>query len=95
MQFVDPYDAGEAQYHINGQLFCDREITVVVVAETRKSLKEMHYRGRPTRAFRLWRWWNATLLWEFPFSFIVSLTSIWFKRQIQLKIKLSCSKKES
>ncbi|XP_026415076.1 serine/arginine-rich SC35-like splicing factor SCL30 [Papaver somniferum] len=49
VQFVDPYDAGEAQYHMNGQLFCGREITVVVAAETRKRPEEMRHRGRPTR----------------------------------------------
>ncbi|RZC75794.1 hypothetical protein C5167_000069 [Papaver somniferum] len=52
VQFVDPYDAGEAQYHMNGQLFCGREITVVVAAETRKRPEEMRHRGRPTRFVR-------------------------------------------
>ncbi|OVA16514.1 RNA recognition motif domain [Macleaya cordata] len=45
VQFVDPYDAAEAQYHMNGQLFCGREITVVVAAETRKRPEEMRHRG--------------------------------------------------
>ncbi|KAL3521106.1 hypothetical protein ACH5RR_019255 [Cinchona calisaya] len=39
VQFVDPYDAVEAQYHMNGQIFAGREISVVVAAETRKRPK--------------------------------------------------------
>ncbi|XP_043699463.1 serine/arginine-rich SC35-like splicing factor SCL30 isoform X2 [Telopea speciosissima] len=46
VQFVDPYDATEAQYHMNGQLFCGREITVVLAAETRKRPEEMRNRSR-------------------------------------------------
>ncbi|XP_077216843.1 serine/arginine-rich SC35-like splicing factor SCL30A [Tasmannia lanceolata] len=46
VQFVDPYDASEAQYHMNGQLFGGREITVVVAAETRKRPEEMRTRTR-------------------------------------------------
>ncbi|KAL3523827.1 hypothetical protein ACH5RR_016661 [Cinchona calisaya] len=41
VQFVDPYDAAEAQYHMNGQIFAGREISVVVAAETRKRPEEM------------------------------------------------------
>ncbi|XP_077239022.1 SC35-like splicing factor 30 [Tasmannia lanceolata] len=46
VQFVDPYDASEAQYHMNGQLFGGREITVVLAAETRKRPEEMRTRAR-------------------------------------------------
>ncbi|XP_010264442.1 PREDICTED: serine/arginine-rich SC35-like splicing factor SCL30 [Nelumbo nucifera] len=46
VQFVDPFDATEAQYHMNGQLFCGRELTVVVAAETRKRPEEMRRRVR-------------------------------------------------
>ncbi|KAF8402921.1 hypothetical protein HHK36_011013 [Tetracentron sinense] len=46
VQFVDPYDATEAQYHMNRQLFCGREITVVVAAETRKRPDDMRNRDR-------------------------------------------------
>ncbi|RWR76730.1 serine/arginine-rich SC35-like protein splicing factor SCL30 [Cinnamomum micranthum f. kanehirae] len=49
VQFVDPYDASEAQHHMNRQLFCGREITVVVAAETRKRPEEMRSRARPSR----------------------------------------------
>ncbi|XP_068668272.1 serine/arginine-rich SC35-like splicing factor SCL30 isoform X2 [Aristolochia californica] len=45
VQFVDPYDASEAQYHMNGQLFGGREITVVLAAENRKRPEEMRTRG--------------------------------------------------
>ncbi|CAN6442651.1 unnamed protein product [Victoria cruziana] len=46
VQFVDPFDASEAQYHMNGQIFCGRELTVVVAAETRKRPEEMRSRAR-------------------------------------------------
>ncbi|KAF5189117.1 Serine/arginine-rich SC35-like splicing factor [Thalictrum thalictroides] len=46
VQFVDPYDAAEAQYHMNRQLFGGREITVVLAAETRKRPEEMRSRAR-------------------------------------------------
>lgn len=44
VQFVDSYDAAEAQYHMNGQIFAGREISVVVAAETRKRPEEMRRR---------------------------------------------------
>lgn len=47
MEFVDPYDASEAQYRMNGQRFGGRVITVVVAAETRKKPDEMRHRERP------------------------------------------------
>ncbi|KAF9593548.1 hypothetical protein IFM89_024137 [Coptis chinensis] len=46
VQFVDGYDAAEAQYHMNRQLFGGREITVVLAAETRKRPEEMRSRAR-------------------------------------------------
>jgi len=50
VQFVDPYDASEAQYHMNRQIFAGREISVVVAEETRKRPEEMRHRTR-TRYF--------------------------------------------
>ncbi|GFY83606.1 SC35-like splicing factor 30 [Actinidia rufa] len=47
VQFVDPYEAAEAQYHMNGQIFAGREISVVVAAETRKRPEEMRRRTGP------------------------------------------------
>ncbi|KAE9451393.1 hypothetical protein C3L33_16678, partial [Rhododendron williamsianum] len=47
VQFVDSYDAAEAQYHMNGQVFAGREISVVVAAETRKRPEEMRRRTGP------------------------------------------------
>ncbi|RDX96062.1 Serine/arginine-rich SC35-like splicing factor SCL30, partial [Mucuna pruriens] len=47
VQFVDPYEASEAQYHMNRQIFAGREITVVVAEETRKRPEEMRHRTRP------------------------------------------------
>jgi len=46
VEFVDPYDAAEAQYHMNHQRFGGREITVVVAAETRKRPEDMRHRAR-------------------------------------------------
>ncbi|XP_028769929.1 serine/arginine-rich SC35-like splicing factor SCL30 [Neltuma alba] len=46
VQFVDPYDASEAQYHMNGQIFAGREISVVVAAESRKRPEEMRQKSR-------------------------------------------------
>lgn len=46
MQFVDPYEAAEAQYRMNGQLFAGREISVVVAAESRKRPDDMRRRTR-------------------------------------------------
>ncbi|KAJ8498240.1 hypothetical protein OPV22_008792 [Ensete ventricosum] len=46
VEFVDPYDASEAQYHMNKQLFGGREITVVLAAESRKRPEDMRKRAR-------------------------------------------------
>ncbi|XP_024968756.1 serine/arginine-rich SC35-like splicing factor SCL30 [Cynara cardunculus var. scolymus] len=46
VQFVDAYDAAEAQYHMNGRMFAGREISVVLAAETRKRPEEMRRRTR-------------------------------------------------
>lgn len=46
LYFVDPYDAAEAQYHMNRQKIYGREITVVLAAKTRKRPEEMHGRAR-------------------------------------------------
>ncbi|KAM1819711.1 hypothetical protein ACFX15_001268 [Malus domestica] len=46
IQFVDSYEAAEAQYHMNGKIFAGREISVVVAAETRKRPEEMRQRTR-------------------------------------------------
>ena len=46
MQFVDSYDAAEAQRRMNGKIFAGREISVVVAAETRKRPEEMRHKTR-------------------------------------------------
>lgn len=46
MQFVDSYEAIEAQRSMNGRTFAGREISVVVAAETRKRPEEMRARAR-------------------------------------------------
>lgn len=50
MEFVDAYDASEAQYHMNRQMFSGREITVVLAADTRKRPDEMRGRMGPRYA---------------------------------------------
>ncbi|KAL9275057.1 Serine/arginine-rich SC35-like splicing factor SCL30-like protein [Drosera capensis] len=46
VQFVDSYDASQAQYHMNRQIFAGREISVVVAADTRKRPEEMRRKTR-------------------------------------------------
>ncbi|GKU91945.1 hypothetical protein SLEP1_g5748 [Rubroshorea leprosula] len=46
VQFVDPYDAMEAQRRMNGKIFAGREVSVVVAAENRKRPEEMRDRAR-------------------------------------------------
>ncbi|KAG6758334.1 hypothetical protein POTOM_038677 [Populus tomentosa] len=46
VQFVDPYEAMEAQHRMNGQIFAGRQISVVLAAETRKRPEEMRHRAR-------------------------------------------------
>ncbi|TYH00368.1 hypothetical protein ES288_A10G270300v1 [Gossypium darwinii] len=46
VQFVDSYDASEAQRRMNGKIFAGREISVVVAAETRKRPEEMRHKSR-------------------------------------------------
>ncbi|XWS65985.1 hypothetical protein CRYUN_Cryun05aG0161400 [Craigia yunnanensis] len=46
VQFVDSYDAAEAQRRMNGKIFGGREISVVVAAETRKRPEEMRHKSR-------------------------------------------------
>ncbi|KAG5064301.1 hypothetical protein JHK85_005484 [Glycine max] len=56
VQFVDPYDASEAQYHMNRQIFAGREISVVVAEETRKRPEEMRHRTSRLRLSLLEFW---------------------------------------
>ncbi|KAK1409457.1 hypothetical protein QVD17_35983 [Tagetes erecta] len=46
VQFVDPYDAAEAQCHMNGRVFAGREISVVLATESRKRPEDMRRRTR-------------------------------------------------
>ncbi|KAI5015306.1 hypothetical protein ZWY2020_056696 [Hordeum vulgare] len=46
VEFVDPYDASDAQYHLNRTLFFGREITVFVAAESQKRPDDMCNRAR-------------------------------------------------
>ena len=46
VQFIDPQDAAEAQYHMDGQYIGGCEITIVLAEENRKNLDEMRVRTR-------------------------------------------------
>ena len=53
MQYVDPADAADAKYRMDGQVFQGRELTVVFAAENRKKPVEMRARehGRYASAY--------------------------------------------
>ncbi|XP_078428625.1 SC35-like splicing factor 30 [Wolffia australiana] len=49
VEFINPSDASEAQYQMNGRVFGGREITVVAATESRKRPEEMSRRTRVSR----------------------------------------------
>lgn len=46
VQFVEPADAEEAKYQMDGQLLQGREVTVVFAEENRKKPSDMRHRER-------------------------------------------------
>lgn len=46
VQFVDPIDAEDAKYHMDGQILLGRELTVVFAEENRKKPSDMRARER-------------------------------------------------
>lgn len=46
IQYVDPDDAADAKYHMDGQILLGRELTVVFAEENRKKPAEMRARER-------------------------------------------------
>lgn len=50
VQYVDPDDAADAKYHMDGQLLLGRELTVVFAEENRKKPSEMRARERYRRS---------------------------------------------
>ncbi|CAI9108145.1 OLC1v1007677C1 [Oldenlandia corymbosa var. corymbosa] len=50
VQYVEPADAGEAKYQMDGQMFQGRQLTVVFAEENRKKPVEMRARERGTRS---------------------------------------------
>ncbi|KAL5545604.1 hypothetical protein UlMin_005291 [Ulmus minor] len=46
VQFIDPNDAADAKYHMDGQILLGRELTVVFAEENRKKPAEMRARER-------------------------------------------------
>ncbi|XP_050244543.1 serine/arginine-rich SC35-like splicing factor SCL33 [Quercus robur] len=49
VQYVDPDDAADAKYHMDGQILLGRELTVVFAEENRKKPVEMRARERVRR----------------------------------------------
>lgn len=49
VQYVDPADAAEAKYQMDGQVMQGRELTVVFAEENRKKPTEMRARERGGR----------------------------------------------
>lgn len=46
IQYLDPADAAEAKYQMDGQVFQGRQLTVVFAEENRKKPQEMRARER-------------------------------------------------
>ncbi|KAL8217256.1 hypothetical protein R6Q57_024093 [Mikania cordata] len=46
VQFIDPADAAEAKYHMDGQILQGRQLTVVFAEENRKKPADMRSRDR-------------------------------------------------
>ncbi|KAG6532851.1 serine/arginine-rich SC35-like splicing factor SCL33 [Zingiber officinale] len=51
LQYVDPADAAEAKYHMDGQILLGRELTVVFAEENRKKPSEMRTREGRGRVY--------------------------------------------
>jgi len=47
VQYMDPSDAADAKYHMDGQILLGRELTVVFAEENRKKPAEMRAKQRP------------------------------------------------
>ncbi|XP_024022293.1 serine/arginine-rich SC35-like splicing factor SCL33 [Morus notabilis] len=52
VQYVDPTDAAEAKYHMDGQVLLSREVTVVFAEENRKKPSDMRQRERGRGRYR-------------------------------------------
>ncbi|TKY47848.1 Serine/arginine-rich SC35 splicing factor SCL30A [Spatholobus suberectus] len=51
VQYVDPADAADAKYHMDGQILLGRELTVVFAEENRKKPTEMRSREKRGRFY--------------------------------------------
>ncbi|KAL0916841.1 hypothetical protein M5K25_014384 [Dendrobium thyrsiflorum] len=51
IQYVDPADAAEAKYQMDGQILLGRELTVVYAEENRKKPADMRARERVSRSY--------------------------------------------
>ena len=49
VQYMDPADADEAKYHMDGTMLLGRQLTVVFAEENRKKPQDMRSRDRPSR----------------------------------------------
>ncbi|GMJ14783.1 SC35-LIKE SPLICING FACTOR 33, SC35-like splicing factor 33 [Hibiscus trionum] len=52
VQYLDPADAADAKYHMDGYVLLGRELTVVFAEENRKKPSEMRERERRSRSYR-------------------------------------------
>jgi RNA recognition motif-containing protein len=68
VEFLEAYDASEAQYHMNHQIFGGREITVVLAAESRKRPEQMRKRTKVRYVFFFLIWQCALKKREFQAS---------------------------
>ncbi|KAJ8900066.1 hypothetical protein K2173_024182 [Erythroxylum novogranatense] len=55
VQYVDPADAADAKYHMDGEILLGRELTVVFAEENRKKPSEMRARERNRGRFYNYR----------------------------------------
>ncbi|PON82430.1 Splicing factor-like protein [Trema orientale] len=71
VQYIDPADAADAKYHMDGQVLLGRELTVVFAEENRKKPSEMRarerYRPSPIRYSRSPR--NARTYSRSPYNY--------------------------
>ncbi|KAG6409918.1 hypothetical protein SASPL_127960 [Salvia splendens] len=68
VQFVDPADAADAKYHMDGQILQGRELTVVFAEENRKKPTEMRSRERGSMVA-----WTGYLLTYIIIYFLLSV----------------------
>ncbi|KAG6537148.1 hypothetical protein ZIOFF_002233 [Zingiber officinale] len=64
LQYVDPADAAEAKYHMDGQILLGRELTVVFAEENRKKPSEMRTREGRYTLINSYYFWVVCMITE-------------------------------